>query len=606
MKRKTKEKIMKYIGMGWIYFKYQIITKGLVALLIFPLYYLLIGKLMESTGRSALSSGDYLSFLFSYQGLGMLILSLALLSILVGLDINAFIIMSAKNNRTLNTRKMMILGIHSIKNFLKPSGILLLIYVALIIPLVSLGVTISPMQNFQIPNFITSVIFEHSLLKVLYILLLIFLFFITLIYIFTFHFVLITGSSVGDGMKASKRLMKNHWISFIYDFILKTVILSLLFVGVLFGLYALWNVPLILLPDESFVSRFWLIILFITMAQWIGFWTLMAVPITIERLTNLFYKYNRKEGKEISIHQGEIKSASLDVPLESFYKIPKSLPMAILIVFIMNMGSSAYAASHFDDIFYKKNNIEIIAHRGGGDLGPENSIKGLEAAIAVGANWSEFDVQRTFDGHYIINHDPNFSRVASESRSPSEMTLAEIKELRIQDAFDPQGESVEVPTLEEFLDAGKDEIGLFVELKGATADEQMVEDVVKVIKEKDMLDQCVLLSLDYPLIQYIEKKHSEVQTGFLYFFSIGDLSTMDGDFLIMEEREASSEKIKEIHNAGKKAIVWTVNKEESIHRFIRSDIDGIITDHVLKVKDAMEEMEAQKDKERIMDKIFGK
>ncbi len=39
-----------------------------------------------SSGRTAISSGDYLSFLLSFQGLGLLAVSLLLLSLLVGME----------------------------------------------------------------------------------------------------------------------------------------------------------------------------------------------------------------------------------------------------------------------------------------------------------------------------------------------------------------------------------------------------------------------------------------------------------------------------------------------------------------------------------------
>lgn len=54
-----------------------------------------------------------------------------------------------------------------------------------------------------------------------------------------------------------------------------------------------------------------------------------------------------------------------------------------------------------------------------------------------------------------------------------------------------------VATLEEMLETAKRKIGLFIELKGSTADTKMVDDVVKMAQERNMEKEVVLLSLDY-------------------------------------------------------------------------------------------------------------
>ena len=152
------------------------------------------------------------------------------------------------------------------------------------------------------------------------------------------------------------------------------------------------------------------------------------------------------------------------------------------------------------------------------------------------------------------------------------MTLAEVKELRVD------GEPV--PTLEEMLDASKDKVILFVELKGATADNQMADDAVRIIKEKGMQDQAVLISLKMDILEYIEEKYPEMQTGYLAFVSLGYIEETPFDYLALEEEISTDETIESVHQKGKKIIVWTVNDEEDIEHFMLSDADAIITDSV--------------------------
>lgn len=76
----------------------------------------------------------------------------------------------------------------------------------------------------------------------------------------------------------------------------------------------------------------------------------------------------------------------------------------------------------------------------------------------------------------------------------------------------------------------------------------------------------MLISLDYNLIKYIEINFPHVQTGYLYFFAIGDLRRMYGDYSIMEELQATDKKVDEIKSAGKKVIVWTINSTDAMNK----------------------------------------
>lgn len=57
-------------------------------------------------------------------------------------------------------------------------------------------------------------------------------------------------------------------------------------------------------------------------------------------------------------------------------------------------------------------------------------------------------------------------RLAGEPRTAQEMTLADIQQLQVANTFSPASPSRPVATVEEMLDAAKEKIGLFIELKG--------------------------------------------------------------------------------------------------------------------------------------------
>lgn len=132
----------------------------------------------------------------------------------------------------------------------------------------------------------------------------------------------------------------------------------------------------------------------------------------------------------------------------------------------------------------------------------------------------------------------------------------------------------------------------------------MVDEVINIVKSKGMEKDIAILSLDYRLIYYTEFTYPEIETGYLYFFSIGDVKNLKSDILIMEEREATADKIEEIHKVGKKSIVWTVNTDESVEKFVLSDVDGIIKDYVEKVRDGIVTRDNRTDIEVIIDSIL--
>ena len=60
-------------------------------------------------------------------------------------------------------------------------------------------------------------------------------------------------------------------------------------------------------------------------------------------------------------------------------------------------------------------NPELIAHRGGPVYEPENTMAAFRHAIAAGADWLEFDVQRTRDGVLVVFHDESVERTTDGS-----------------------------------------------------------------------------------------------------------------------------------------------------------------------------------------------
>ena len=153
------------------------------------------------------------------------------------------------------------------------------------------------------------------------------------------------------------------------------------------------------------------------------------------------------------------------------------------------------------------------------------------------------------------------------------------------------------------LQAGKGKLILFTELKGESADRQMADDAVRIVKEYGMEEETVLISLKYELIDYIETNYPEMKTGFLTFASFGDTAKLNCDYLGLEEESATADAIVAAHRQGKKVLIWTANKKASQRHFLCSQADGVITDNVSQAMELTEEIRNRSDLRRIIDRI---
>lgn len=559
---------------------YQIVTKIIIAIWLF-----LLGRifqaLLRSSGRVAVTTGDWKFLFTTWQGILIVLLGLVSLFIYVAFDLNSKIVLSrnliSEQNESLEDTIRE--GFFSIGKLINVRGLLVILYIALVAPIIGIGVSISATKNLYIPTFISSVIEDSVLYSALSGIAVIVFLSIGIANLFILHGVIIDGLSVKEAGRQSRALLHANW----KDYLKQNVIFVLLILGSLAGMAIIClfiPLKLITLLPAGPVSRI-LTILFVTAGTIISMFTaLLGIPLYILKMTQLFYSY--KQGREF-----EFTGIRREKPI----KYKKGIAALLIIV----IAAVTVMYTHFDQFFPLETNVKIIAHRAGGNEGRENTISGLETAWNLGAYGSEIDIQRTKEGYYVLNHDGTFKRVAGDDRRPEDMTLREVKKLSID------GESV--PTYEEMLIASKGRMVLFTELKGNTADRQMADDAVSLIKQYHMEDECVLISLAYDVIDYTETTYPEIQTGFLTFASFGETAALNCDYIGLEEESATADAIKAIHDEGKKVLVWTANEIGSQKHFLCTDVDGLITDNVSQALGLVEELEQRSDLDRMVDKI---
>lgn len=102
--------------------------------------------------------------------------------------------------------------------------------------------------------------------------------------------------------------------------------------------------------------------------------------------------------------------------------------------------------------------VMIVSHRGYWRGAPENSLAAIDLAIRKGADVVEIDLQRTSDGHLVLMHDANVNRMTNGTGAIANMTLAQLKQLRLKDALGGAEAPLtdhRVPTLTEAMELVK-------------------------------------------------------------------------------------------------------------------------------------------------------
>jgi glycerophosphoryl diester phosphodiesterase len=111
--------------------------------------------------------------------------------------------------------------------------------------------------------------------------------------------------------------------------------------------------------------------------------------------------------------------------------------------------------------------LRVVAHRGASGSYPENTLASFQAALDVGAEIVEMDVQLSRDGELVVIHDPTLDRTTGGSGRVGEWSLAEIRKLSagFPDRFGDRFREQRVPTFAEALELVRGRAQVLVEIK---------------------------------------------------------------------------------------------------------------------------------------------
>lgn len=194
---------------------------------------------------------------------------------------------------------------------------------------------------------------------------------------------------------------------------------------------------------------------------------------------------------------------------------------------------------------------QLVAHRGDQQHYPENSLSALQAAVADGRRFLEFDVQLSADLVPMVHHDLSLQRTCGVDGSIVDKTshqlalLAASEPSRLGQRFCHEP----IPTLQatiewyQFILPRAPDLQLFIELKEESIQHfghQQVLDAVQPILSAVSLS-VIIISFDTRLLAQL--RNCEPRTGLIlrqWPASASTLEIVQPDFLILNQRHIAA------------------------------------------------------------------
>lgn len=438
-------------------------------------------------------------------------------------------------------------------SILNPRNFPMLFLLLVAFPLSGFTFSSGPFRSLNIPEFVYDFISHNEYLSLCFFICILLLDVLVLFRIFAIPEFILNSTSFAASCKKSRALLKGRkWKTALSIFIF---FFTASFAGFLF----LLGTSLCLI----IITKIW------TQQSLIFWYQLAFVQATCEFITTIFTVTCAFAFITILYHEYEKAPFGLIKPLR---QSPKRLILCIPILLLL---LSLYGETTFlnGSLYVSEDSpIEIVAHRGGALLAPENTLAALDAAISSGAEYAEIDVQQTKDGELIVLHDSNYKRIAGVNKNVWEITFQECQNYNA-------GNGERIPRLEDMIIKAKGKIRLMIELKNNSRQNRMTESVIQLIQQCDFDSQCLLASMDYELLKEVKELAPHIQTVFITAVAYGNFKDMDAADMLSVEASFALPKLKtELDHLGKPLYVWTVNSKASMMNVLSLHPQGIITD----------------------------
>lgn len=519
-------------------------------------------------GEEHLDKNNILSILinpYSFVILNILILIVAFF-MFIEFSILTFTIYGQLTEKQYSFRSILDNAWNKTKNLAGFQTLFFIFYFLITIPTINLGVKSVLAKNLFIPKFISSEIMKTNSGLIVWGLIMIVFAYLNLRLIFTLPLTAVGDENILDSIKRSWELTKTGKRKLLFTIGLFEII-YLIIAGILTALIT----TICIYFDSDGNNPFVQTLFFSSISALVFFLGVISKITVITSLITILIDHNEISEELVNNLNENKKKSSFAITFTT---------IIIIIATIIN-GFNIYGNG-------VNKNIETIAHRGYVALGVENSIEALEGAAKVGADYVEFDIILTKDNKFVVMHDFNLKRLAGIKKKVQDMNFDEIVGLPIK-----QGDYLsKIPSLEEFVTKAKElNMKLVIELKPHGAEPSNYIDILINEVKRLKLENYKFMSLNPKVVEELETKAPNLETGYVIPLQFGNFSKSNVDFFVIEDFSYQDSLVEQAKRQNKKVFVWTINDSALITKYLRSPANGIITDEPELVKEEKDILE---------------
>ncbi|OEH94086.1 glycerophosphodiester phosphodiesterase [Bacillus solimangrovi] len=256
---------------------------------------------------------------------------------------------------------------------------------------------------------------------------------------------------------------------------------------------------------------------------------------------------------------------------------------------------------HDDNDFIRigSSSPDIIAHRGGAGIAPENTLEAFTLSESLGVDILEFDVRLSKDGQVIVIHDESIDRTTNGKGNVSDYTIEKLKSFDAgyqfvgpDGSYPYRGKGITIPLLTEVLESF-DHMPMVIELK--ENDTELADKFADIINHYNMENKVIVSSFYDEIANYFY----DITNGRV---AISTASKTTKNFVILNElflgniyplKEKAMQLpthssifdlttkrlIDSAHERNIAVQYWTINDTDMMEFLLEQGADGIMTDY---------------------------
>lgn len=217
--------------------------------------------------------------------------------------------------------------------------------------------------------------------------------------------------------------------------------------------------------------------------------------------------------------------------------------------------------------------LACIGHRGAAGHEPENTLRSVRRALALGAQGIEIDV-RLVEGELIVLHDATLQRTTNGRGSAARRTFAQLRAL---DA----GAGERIPTLREIFEAVERRAFINVELKGRGTAGPVEALIGEFVEQRGWTHADFLVS-SFHRGELRAITDPRIPIGLLLTrptrLSALSARRVRASVVSPALRFVTRRFVEDAHRRGFRVFVHTVNEPRDIERMREFGVDGVFTD----------------------------